>query len=218
MHESEKWKWSCSVVSDPQRPHGLQLTRLLHPWDFPGRTRVGCHGLLLCSANNLNRPGDSEGKISQKYMSGMQHMVISLVIWGTIAGCHGPSSSQKYRINPQMRDSLIGRIFLFYVASVDRHSSGTSLGGIQEAVGWSGLLIWAQVSLCITFALLNACLTDRISLLHMHLKVANFQRGKCAFAHPVVSGRSETAARPPPPIADDPPVLSSPTASPRLSQ
>ena len=25
MHESEKWKWSCSVVSGPQRPHGLQL-------------------------------------------------------------------------------------------------------------------------------------------------------------------------------------------------
>ena len=24
MHESEKGKWSCSVVSDPQRPHGLQ--------------------------------------------------------------------------------------------------------------------------------------------------------------------------------------------------
>ena len=32
------------VVSDPQRPHGLQPTRLLHPWDFPGRsTGVGCH-------------------------------------------------------------------------------------------------------------------------------------------------------------------------------
>ena len=31
MHESEKWKWSRSVVSDPQRPHGLQPTRLLHP-------------------------------------------------------------------------------------------------------------------------------------------------------------------------------------------
>ena len=27
MHESEKWKWSCSVVSDPQRPHGLQPSR-----------------------------------------------------------------------------------------------------------------------------------------------------------------------------------------------
>ena len=47
MHESEKWKWSCSVVSDPQRPHGLQPSRLLHPWDFPGRsTGVGCHCFL----------------------------------------------------------------------------------------------------------------------------------------------------------------------------
>ena len=47
MHESEKWKWSRSVVSDPQRPHGRQPTRLLHPWDFPGKcTGVGCHCLL----------------------------------------------------------------------------------------------------------------------------------------------------------------------------
>ena len=37
MHESEKWKWSCSVVSDSQQPHGLQPTRLLRPWDFPGK-------------------------------------------------------------------------------------------------------------------------------------------------------------------------------------
>jgi len=47
MHESEKWKWSRSVVSDPQQPHGLKPTRLLHPWDFPGKsTGVGCHCLL----------------------------------------------------------------------------------------------------------------------------------------------------------------------------
>ena len=47
MHESEKWKWSRSVVSNPQRPHGLQPTRLLRPWDFPGKsTEVGCHCLL----------------------------------------------------------------------------------------------------------------------------------------------------------------------------
>ena len=35
-HESEKWKWSRSVVSDSWQPHGLQPTRLLRPWDFPG--------------------------------------------------------------------------------------------------------------------------------------------------------------------------------------
>ena len=47
MHDSEKWKWSRSVVSDPQRPHGLQPTRLLRPWDFPDKsTGVGCHCLL----------------------------------------------------------------------------------------------------------------------------------------------------------------------------
>ena len=47
MHESEKSKWSRSVVSDPQWPHGLQPSRLFHPWDFPGKnTGVGFHCLL----------------------------------------------------------------------------------------------------------------------------------------------------------------------------
>ena len=46
-HESEKWKWSRSVVSDSSRPRGLQPIRLLRPWDFPGKsTGVGCHCLL----------------------------------------------------------------------------------------------------------------------------------------------------------------------------
>ena len=35
-------------MSDSLRPHGLQPTRLLRPWDFPGKsTGVGCHGLFL---------------------------------------------------------------------------------------------------------------------------------------------------------------------------
>ena len=34
-------------MSDSSQPHGLQPTRLLHPWDFPGKgTGVGCHRLL----------------------------------------------------------------------------------------------------------------------------------------------------------------------------
>ena len=38
-----------SVVSDPVRPHRRQPTRLLHPWDYPGKnTGVGCHFLLQC--------------------------------------------------------------------------------------------------------------------------------------------------------------------------
>ena len=51
MHESEKLEGSHSVVSDSSRPHGLQSTRLLHPWDFPGKsTGVGCHRLLCLNA------------------------------------------------------------------------------------------------------------------------------------------------------------------------
>ena len=47
MHESEKWKWSRSVVSDSLWSHELQPPRLLCPWDFPGKsTGVGCHCLL----------------------------------------------------------------------------------------------------------------------------------------------------------------------------
>ena len=47
MHESEKWKWSHSVVSDSLQPPGLQPTRLLHPWYFSDKsTGVGCHCLL----------------------------------------------------------------------------------------------------------------------------------------------------------------------------
>ena len=39
--------FSCSVVSDSLQPHGLQPTRLLCPWDFPGKSAgVGCHCLL----------------------------------------------------------------------------------------------------------------------------------------------------------------------------
>ena len=38
---------SRSVVSDSLRPHGLQPTRLLCPWDSPGNsTGVDCHSLL----------------------------------------------------------------------------------------------------------------------------------------------------------------------------
>ena len=36
---SNAWKWSCSVVSNSSRPHGLQPTRLLRPRDFPGKSK-----------------------------------------------------------------------------------------------------------------------------------------------------------------------------------
>ena len=70
MHESEKWKWSRSVVSNSLQPHGLQPTRLLPPWDFPDKsTGVGCHCLLhsmLC------------GDLNEKEIQNKRHIVDSL--------------------------------------------------------------------------------------------------------------------------------------------
>ena len=56
---SNAWKWKVKVKSlsrvQPLGPHRLQPTRLLHLWDFPGKsTGVGCHFLLPCDINNLN--------------------------------------------------------------------------------------------------------------------------------------------------------------------
>ena len=61
MHDSEKWKWSRSVVSYPQWPHGLQPTRLLYPWDFPGKsTGVGCHCSICQQTIGANCGSDHE--------------------------------------------------------------------------------------------------------------------------------------------------------------
>ena len=50
LHPSEQHKCvsvNRSVVPNSLRSHGLQPTRLLCPWDFPGKdTGVGCHFLL----------------------------------------------------------------------------------------------------------------------------------------------------------------------------
>ena len=57
-HEHEKWKWNCSVVSNPQRPHGLQPSRLLCPWDFPGKsTGVGCQHTYIKSYKYFTSSG-----------------------------------------------------------------------------------------------------------------------------------------------------------------
>ena len=92
MRESEKWKWSLSVVSDSSWPHGLQPTRLLRPWDLPGKsTGVGCHCLLLKSLDLATVPVGIKMK---------QHWEKRLVWWGL--------SSGQLRISKQ-RVRLVGR-------------------------------------------------------------------------------------------------------------
>ena len=55
-------------MCDPQRPHGLQPSRLLRPWDFPGKTTgVGGHCLLLV----IPWENPNQNEIRRKQMGNM---------------------------------------------------------------------------------------------------------------------------------------------------
>ena len=63
----------ASVVSDSVRPHGLQPTRLLRPWDSPGKnTGEGCHFLLQCMKV------ESESEVAQSCLTLSDPMDCSL--------------------------------------------------------------------------------------------------------------------------------------------
>ena len=83
---SNAWKWKVKVKSLScvrlSWPHGLQPSRLLHPWDFLSKsTGVGCHCLLcvhaksfqiLCDPVDCNPPGSFiHGIFQQEYQNGL---------------------------------------------------------------------------------------------------------------------------------------------------
>ena len=79
-------------MSNSVWPHGLQPTRLLHPWDSPGKnTGVGCHFLLQCMKV------ESESEVTQSCLTLSDPMDCSPpgssihgIFWATVLewGCH----------------------------------------------------------------------------------------------------------------------------------
>ena len=81
-HESEKWKWIRSVMSESSWPHGLQPTRLLLPWDFPGKsTGVGSHCLL--QKNSLVFPILLFTSISFHWSLRTTFLSLLAILWNT---------------------------------------------------------------------------------------------------------------------------------------
>ena len=61
-------------MSDSAQSHGLQPTRLLHPWDFPGKNPgVGCSFLLQCMKVK------SESEVAQSCLTLIDPMDCSLL-------------------------------------------------------------------------------------------------------------------------------------------
>ena len=79
---------SCPTLSDP---HGLQPTRLLHPWEFPGRsTGVGCRRLLLIPnlslSNSTSRYILGEGNGNPLQCSCLENPRDGGAWWATVYG------------------------------------------------------------------------------------------------------------------------------------
>ena len=69
-----------SVASDSVRPHGLQPTRLLCPWDSPGKnTGVGCHLLLHQSPTAPSKLGPR-----QAFSLGQRLGKLSCLLWKNV--------------------------------------------------------------------------------------------------------------------------------------
>ena len=68
----------CSAMSNSLPPHGLQPTRLLRPWDSPGKnTGVGCHFLLQGIF-----PTQGSNLVSQ-----IATIVFAVTLWVSYLGC-----------------------------------------------------------------------------------------------------------------------------------
>ena len=122
MHESEKWKWSRSVVSYSLKPYGLQPIRLLHPWDFPGKsTGVGCHRLLCIT---VRYKANASGGINIS-MNGVFCLFFS---WS----CHLTEGEYFYYNNP----STNPKIYLIWLG--EKRISGYTT--TSKPIIWSLLL------------------------------------------------------------------------------
>ena len=94
-------------MSDSVRPHGLQPTRLLCPWDSPGKnTGVGCHFLLQCMKV------ESQSEVTQPCLTLSDPMDCSLpgssirgifratvLEWSAIAFSHSDFGAPKNKVS-----------------------------------------------------------------------------------------------------------------------
>ena len=86
------WKWSPSVVSNSLQPYRLWPTRLLRPWDFPGKNiGVGCHFLLQ---EIFPTQGSNPALLHCKQtLYCLSHQGIHLYVLKTISSCDTSNSS-----------------------------------------------------------------------------------------------------------------------------
>ena len=140
---------SRSVVSDSQRPHGLQPARLACTWDSPGEnTGVGCHFLLHTVVNKTGHP---QAAVCLHGLCGL----CPAGLLGTLPGRPGVTLMVGMHpgalIKGLQRRHRPGRAALFVFSPSDAPRSAEAVGsGAGTATGgWSGGGgAWTLASLC----------------------------------------------------------------------
>lgn len=114
------------------------------------------------------------GKISQKDVTGMQDIIIYMVIWQTLECCHGPSTSQiPWSVyNPLSRLFKLVDFFFFlhYSMGLAFTIFCTSLGGIKKAIKQLCLCTWV-LKLAYNICTSHCCLNDKVKECKLKLSV-----------------------------------------------
>ena len=150
----EKWKWSCSVMSDSLWPRGLESTRLLCPWNFPGKnTGVGWHfllqGIFLTQGSNPGLPH-------------CRQMLYPLSHQGSCCAL-----DQRLKILQSLRGRNLSRqVWLSGISLLMGWSGGTQIPRLSQHPGWT---LWSEVQ--------HSCFPNRRGLSGNHSPFDRFSVG-----------------------------------------
>ena len=112
-------------MSDSVRPHGLQPTRLLRAWDFPGKsTGVGCHFLRQCMKVK------SESEVTQSSPNPCDPMVCS------------PAGSSIHGIFPAESTGVGCHCLLLRLKSSPTSQKGSLFHFIWHPLFWMIPVLW----------------------------------------------------------------------------
>ena len=133
-HGGEEVKCSRSVVSNSLRPHKLQRSRLLCPWDFPGNsTGVDCHFLLQ---GIFPTQGSNPG------LPHCRQTLYHLSHQGSITTQSGGITTQSFQFSKQYSQFLA--MTLFY--NLSKHTEQVFCGETKSSTS-SFLFTWYGVQI-----------------------------------------------------------------------
>ena len=148
-------------MSDSLRPHGLQPTRLLSPWNFPGQsTGLGCHFLLQgIFPTQGSNPGLPHSRQMLYHLSHQGSPYFFEPLFGAVGkntwvDCHSllqeifptqglnpglPHCRQMlYRLKVKVKVKSLSRVWLFGTPWTASHQAPPSMGFYRQEY-WSGL-------------------------------------------------------------------------------